>query len=441
MKKYMLLCSLALLLLITSCQSNKENNIEPVDVETSTSGIDFELSNTLNEKKNLSLWVIETGKRLELWEAVLEKFEQENPDVEVELVQFPNDPYKQKLTMAMGKSNQPDVFHTWGGGWLKDFVNANHVMELTNDLDMSVFVPSALANASFNDRIYGVPIAITIVPVFYNKEIFEKFQITIPTTFDELLSVIDTLNEEKIIPFALANKTKWPGALIYMYLASRIADHHLFINAYERNGAGYNDNAYVEAGELIQQLVKRGAFNSDFNKLPFDTGQSRQLMYSGKAAMEIQTNAYINFIRNEAPEFEEKLGIFPFPVINGGDGKMTDLIGGVSPVLSISANTKYPKEAIALVEALTSIELAEQLSNETGAISAINGVRYSDPFAQQFHEMLLNATYVQSYYDQVLPASLAELHKDTTQGLFGLSITPVEAAQQMEEMAQKILQQ
>src|SRR5690606_6705977 len=236
-------------------------------------------------------------------------------------------------------------------------------------------------------------------------------------------------------------KTKWPGALFYMYLASRIADHHLFINAYERNGAGYDDNAYVRAGELIQELVRREAFNSDFNKLPFDTGQSRQLLYSGKAAMEIQTNAYINFIRNEAPEFEEKLGIFPFPVIDGGKGMITDLIGGVSPVLSISANTKYPEEAIALIEALASVEFAEQLANETGAISAIKGVRYLDPFAQQLHEMMLNATYVQSYYDQVLPASLAELHKDTTQSLFGLTITPEEAAQQMEEMAEKILQQ
>src|SRR5690606_11907637 len=158
MKKVMLLCSLALLLLITACQSHNKNSALSVK-ETETSDLGFESSNELSDKKSLSLWVIETGKRLELWEAALEEFEQEHPDVEVELVQFPNDPYKQKLAMAMGKSNQPDVFHSWGGGWLKDFVNANYVMELTNELDMSVFVPSALANSTFNDRIYGVPIA------------------------------------------------------------------------------------------------------------------------------------------------------------------------------------------------------------------------------------------------------------------------------------------
>lgn len=162
-------------------------------------------------------------------------------------------------------------------------------------------------------------------------------------------------------------------------------------------------------------------------------------MYSGKAAMEIQTGVYINFVRNEAPEFEEKLGIFPFPVVEGGEGKISDIIGNASPVLSISANTKYPEEAIELVKALTSLELAEQLSNETGTISAIQGVQYSDPFTQQLHEMLANATYIQTFYDQSLPASLAEIHKDTTQGLLGLSITPTEAANQMEEMAETLL--
>jgi len=43
---------------------------------------------------------------------------------------------------------------------------------------------------------------------------------------------------------------------------------------------------------------------------------------------------------------------------------------------------------------------------------------------------------VQLWYDQELSPSLAQTHLNTTQALFGLSITPEAAAQQMEAAAQ-----
>ena len=43
-------------------------------------------------------------------------------------------------------------------------------------------------------------------------------------------------------------------------------------------------------------------------------------------------------------------------------------------------------------------------------------------------------------YDQTLPPELAELHKDTTQALFGLSMTPEEAAKKMEAKAEELLE-
>jgi raffinose/stachyose/melibiose transport system substrate-binding protein len=42
---------------------------------------------------------------------------------------------------------------------------------------------------------------------------------------------------------------------------------------------------------------------------------------------------------------------------------------------------------------------------------------------------------LQLYYDQFLPPALAEAHLDTVQGLFGLTLTPQEAADIMERTA------
>ena len=61
------------------------------------------------------------------------------------------------------------------------------------------------------------------------------------------------------------------------------------------------------------------------------------------------------------------------------------------------------------------------------------------PFGQRFTEFLQQAGNMQTYYDQTLPPELGELHKDTTQALFGLDMTPEEAARLMEEKAKELL--
>ena len=115
----------------------------------------------------------------------------------------------------------------------------------------------------------------------------------------------------------MANQTKWPGALYLIYFADRIAGHELFDSAFARTGRGFDDPAYVRAGEMIQELVQRNAFPEGFNGLNYDTGQARALLYSGKAAMMLMTSGFISNMRDEAPEFEEKLDIFNFPAVEG----------------------------------------------------------------------------------------------------------------------------
>ncbi|MEC0270296.1 sugar ABC transporter substrate-binding protein, partial [Paenibacillus anseongense] len=76
---------------------------------------------------------------------------------------------------------------------------------------------------------------------------------------------------------------------------------------------------------------------------------------------------------------------------------------------------------------------------QAGTISAQKGITYTDAFAKQLNDMLSSATSLQTFYDQTLPSELAELHKDTTQNIFGQSMTPAEAAKQMEAKAKEVL--
>ncbi|WP_134702612.1 extracellular solute-binding protein [Ammoniphilus sp. YIM 78166] len=390
------------------------------------------------EQKKLTFWFIEPGKRKEVLEVAVKRFEEKNPGVKVEAVQIPNDAYKTKLSVAIGGGDAPDVFHSWGGGWLKQFVDAGQVLDISGKVNKDDYLPVAINNATFNDKVYGAPLGVSIVPFYYNKEIFAKFNLEIPKTYEEFIKVAETLRSNGIEPIAMANQAKWPGLLLFAYVADRVAGSDLFRQSVTRE-AKFDDPGYAKAGEILQDMAKKEMFNKGFNGLSYDNGQSRQLMYTGKAAMELQTSSYVNAVKTENPAFVEKLGMFPFPAIEGGQGNPTNVVGGTSPIFSVSANSKNAELALALIKELTSVETAQQFTDGTGALVAVKGVEYKDPFAIQAVEMLNNAEFMQTFYDQTLPPELAELQKDLTQSVLGLSITPEDAAKQMEQKAAELL--
>ncbi|MFC7062408.1 extracellular solute-binding protein [Halobacillus seohaensis] len=425
-KHKMWIIAIVILLFVVGCQ----------DSESSSSGD----SGESGDSETITLWHIETGESEKALQDSVERFENSHDGVTVEMVRQENDPYKTKLTVAMGGGTPPDVFHSWGGGWLEKFVDAGQVKDLTEDIDTSNYLPAALTPATFDDKNYGAPLAMDIVPVWYNKEMFENFGLEEPETYEELKDIIETLKSNDILPFSLANQSKWPGSFYYMYLAERIGGPELFNEAYNRDGRGFDDEAYVKAGEHLQELVEMGAFPDGFNGMNFDTGQSRQLIYAEQAGMIVQGNWMLGTTRDDMPEFEEKLGFFLFPSIEGGEGSNKDIVGGVSPVFSVSEKSENKDLATELVNELTSKETAQQLANSDGAISAVKDVEYDDEYVQEISEVLEEAEYMQTFYDQTLPPELAEVHLDTTQSLFGLSTTPEEAAKEVEEKAKETLE-
>lgn len=435
MKKLISILSIFSILFLAACGLNGGSSSNQSSGETKddkvTSG---------DEKKVLEYWYIDTGEKEKVYLEAVDRFKEKHPDVEVKTLQVPNDAYKQKLSVAMSGDEAPDVFHSWGGGWLKNFADEDKILDLTDVTDKAHFNELALDNSTYDDKVYGLPLSLSIDVVFYNKEIFDKFDLTAPKTYEDWLTVIDTLNENDVIPIALANQTKWPGAYFLMNFASRIAGPELFESALNREGRSFDDPAYVQAGEYLQELVEKDAFNPGFNGVPYDEGQGRQLLYSGQAAMMDMTISFLNNVRQEKPEFEEKLDFFLFPTVPGGKGDQTHVGAATGPVWSVSKASEQSELAIELINELTSTETAQNYTDRTGTLTAVKDIVPADEFTKRFYDVVKNATHLQMPYDQTLPPELAELHKDTTQAIFGLDMTPEEAAQSMEAKAKEELE-
>lgn len=395
------------------------------------------------EQKTITFWHIQnTGDGPMLIQQAVDRYMADNPDVEVEVVPMQNDPYKTRIRTALGAGDAPCIFPSWGGGPLYQYVQSELVIDLTDYMNednyaAERFVPASLSNVTFDGKIYGVPVENTAVAmIFYNKAIFEEYGLEPPTTWSELLEVSQTLIDNDVTPFSLANLTKWTSSMYYMYLVDRLAGPELFASAANRTGASFTAPAFVQAGEMIQQLVEMGAFNEGFNGLDYDTGQGRMLIYAEEAAMELMGSWEIGNFLSENPDFyENNLGILPFPAVEGGEGDPSNVVGTVGDnYYHIASTCEYPDEAFELLQYVIDDE-SVALRIESGRVPPVQGVAemIEEPILQQVVEIVENANSVQLWYDQYLPPELGEVHKDVMQALFGLEITPEEAAQMHED--------
>lgn len=372
----------------------------------------------------------------------IERFESDYPQVKIDHVPTQNDNYKTKLRTAMSADNAPDIFMTWGSTGLKRYVEANKVYDLTSAIESGWrdnFMPAAMDLGTFSDHVYGVPVT-NVAPayIWYRKDLFEKYGISLPKTYADLKEVVAGFVENGITPFALANKNKWTGSMYYMYLVDRIGGPDALKNAINRTGA-FNDQPFVEAGEKIQELVKMGAFPEGVNGLDEDAAQSRMLLYTDRAAMYLMGSWAYGTIKNENEDILDKIDFMNFPAVDSGQGDPSNLVGTPGDnYYSISAKSEHKEMAVEFLKYLTDEKMGESLI-AVGNIPPFQGVgdKIDDPIMKKNYQTVQAAHYIQLWYDQSLPLELSQVHLNTTQALFSLEITPQAAADKMEAAAQE----
>lgn len=396
---------------------------------------------TAEGDKEITFWDIATeNPDKEIMEYAVKKFNEMNKDgYHVTMVPTQNDNYKEKLVVAMSSGECPDMYTSWSGGPMNEYIDSGYAQPIDDLMKSSgvqdKLMEAAVAQATYNGHIYAVPMLnVSMAGVFYNKEMFQKYNIKVPTTLSELEKAADTLKSNGITPFALANSSKWTGSMYFQCLAARKAGLDPFRNAVAGKGS-FEDECFTYAGDKIQEWTKKGYFPDGVNSLSEDDGQARQLLYQEKAGMDLIGSWYTGNIKTDSADFYKKVGWFSFPKIDGSTADDTIQIGTVGDQF-ISFNCKGDKLKAAFECAkLYSSDEAVDLMIKNGKIPPIKGVdsKLSDPLTKQICEAANKASSVQLWYDQYLPPAVAETHLNTCQEMFGLTMTPKDAAAKMQK--------
>lgn len=398
-------------------------------------------SSSSDGDKVITYWNIGTeGADKEALEYAVEEFNKNTESgYTVENVPTQNDNYKEKLVVAMSSGECPDMYTSWSGGPMNEYIESGYAQPLDDLYEefnlKDEFMDAALAQATYNGKLYAVPTYnVSLAGVFYNKEIFEKYNLEVPQTVSELEKVCDTLKENGITPFALANGPKWTGSMYFQCLAARKGGLDPFQSAVAGEGT-FEDECFQYAGEKIQEWVEKGYFPDGVNSLSEDDGQAKQLMYQETAGMLLCGSWYTGTFSSDSPEFYEKIGWFSFPKVDGSDADASIQIGTIGDQFVSFNCTGEKLEAAFECATYYSSEGAKELMVEVGKIPPTKdaGDLVTDGVTKQILDAATEASSVQLWYDQYLPPAVAQVHLDTCQELFGMTMKPEEAGKKFEE--------
>ena len=364
---------------------------------------------------------------------IIDSYVAQHPHVTIKQEVLEIEQYKNKLMVLAGTNSLPDVGITYPAGFLEPYVKSKRFAKLDDLLQGKLngkFVAGTTDAFTFDDHTYSLPLELNIVPVYYNKAIFAKYDLQPPETYVEFRQLIHQLINHNVVPIALGNRERWTGSMWYMYLADRIGGHETLKAAITRKGT-FQHPALVAAAKEIVSLVEMDAFYPGFNGLTNE--EAKVAFMTGKAAMYMMgTWELPNYITNPnvSQEIKDKIGFFKFPMVQGGKGDNDSWVGGAGVGLFVSEDSKVKEEAKRFVQYFVQ-QWGELSVSGAGVIPAtkvdIRNVNLPPLYMDLLSE-LNNASNLTLFADVQLKQQTAEVHLNMIQALYGKAVTPEQFA-------------
>jgi raffinose/stachyose/melibiose transport system substrate-binding protein len=369
---------------------------------------------------------------------IITAYEKQHPDVKIETEIVSSDQYRDKLKVLATANELPDIGMTWSDGFIKPYVKGDMLEPLDDivnrDPDLKdAFIPGVKESYAVNGKTYGLPLELNISYVFYNKEIFKKYNLEVPKTFEEYKHVVKTLAENGVIPAAVGAKDGWPASFWFMYLADRIGGPTILTDVVHGK-AKMDDSAIYKAAHEVQNLVDMGGFVNGASALSYE--DAKDYFMNEKSAMFLTATWELpNYIKSldVKQELKERIGYFKFPLYEGGKGTdLNSFVGGPGVGLFVAKNSKVKKEAKDFVGFLVK-EWGKKSVTDAGIIPATKVDTSKMKLSPMYMDILkdLNeASNVTTYFDTQSSPAISELHHELLTALFGKQVTPKDFVKQ-----------
>ncbi len=278
--------------------------------------------------------------------ALAKQFEQKT-GIKIDFQVIPSDQYFNVLKTKLNSGEGPDLF---GGQSGKTDLVVNYDVE-KNAVDLSdqPWVQKedkqVLDQSTVNGKVYGQTIWNTLGTTWvmnYNKDIFAKANLQVPTTFEELKSACEKIKATGVTPIYEPMADGWHQVLWFAELGVQV--ENLAPGTADQLNANKTTFSENKTALLILQQYKdlydSGCYGD--NALSDAVADQTKMISSGKAAMTVANLTFAQSVKHDYPDFnEDSLGVFIIPM---ADNQVLN-INPAGPTKFIWKGSKHVDEA------------------------------------------------------------------------------------------------
>ncbi len=315
----------------------------------------------------LAVW---TGAEGEAFQAVLDSFTEENPDVDVSY-QSAADPATVLSTSVEG-GNPPDVAALPSPGIMADFVGRDALtpLDFARDTIEENYAEGWLTAGSVDGELYGVFFkGVNKSTVWYNVEQFEAAGVEPPEDWATFLSNAETLGASGVPAYSIGGSDGWTLTDLFENIYLRSAGPEMY-DQLATHEIPWTDqsvkDALTEMGKVFSDTDNIAGGTSGALQTDFPTSVTQVFADPPKAAQVIEGDFVAGVISAETQaEPETGFNVYPFPAIDDDDE------GAVVGAGDVLVMFKDSPAAQALIEYLATPE-AQEIWAERGGFTAPN---------------------------------------------------------------------
>lgn len=303
---------------------------------------------------------------------LVRQFEQANPNIHV-VVDNPADP-ETALRTRLVKNSVPDVMTLNANGTFGEFATAKIFRDFRNDPVLNNVNPAYLSvtknlGQGTPGEINGVPFAANASGLLYNEQLFKKYNVAVPQTFDELIAAAETFKKNKITPFYGMLADAWTSQSPLAPLTAQTQGPTFFQDRFKKRTT-FAQGWRTAATELARLY--------DFTQPdPLSKGyeDGTAAFAKGESAMLLLGSYAVPQIRASKPSFT--VGSMALPATN--DPSKTTLVSGVDVVITAARHGSHQAEATKLIDFLMAPKVMTEYCKAQVAIPTLKGLSNNDP--------------------------------------------------------------
>lgn len=368
----------------------------------------------------------------DVWKQVEAELRKAGHDIKINYMAFAPTEYDAKVNLSLQTNTGPDIVYsrriTPGGTY--PLIDNGLYLAIDDVVDFSNFPQEVLKFVTYNGKKYGVPFAVQVVGIFYNKEYYDKFKLKEPETWDELVENAKILKKNGITPFFVSGKEAWTLAMQHAMCGVSVLGPE-WIRKLTDGETNFLDPKFTDLNKKLNDLK---VYYQDGFLANSTTDQDAAFAFGQAAMVFYGIWGYQNW-KQLNPDIQ--VGYFMVPPATKGEKPYAYVY--MDGAITLTSNVKNKKDAIEVLKFCATPQFGTIFANVTKNIPGVSGaVLPKDPLFEEIMDVYVNHASPYIYWvGSVFITKKPDLYNDVLspgmQELYAGKITPEELSKKAQD--------